>query len=131
MHACRNLFEDMMEARSLDFRLDPTLSRHCEHDIKTRCKYDLDRKQSIYVPDAGVLMCLQNSRDVLEPACHTAVAKTIERGSEDMRFAIGLSQDCKQDREKLCSQVPKVLHTSYMAVNSAFRPAKHSWAAAC
>jgi Golgi apparatus protein 1 len=111
--ACRTEFEAMMEARALDFRLDPALRAACDADIVATCGYALDEKDTVPDDDPIVTACLQDHRDELTSAdCRAAVRAVIARASADARFDVGsedadpLADACAGDRARHCADVP-------------------------
>lgn len=59
---CRTELEDMMEARSADFRLDPQLKKHCTKDIESLCYTAYEEVRELPDDDAQVITCLQDFR---------------------------------------------------------------------
>jgi hypothetical protein len=104
--ACRDEIENIMEARSQDYRLDPTLRKDCQVEIAEKCSFE-DKSLTELKSEAGyVVTCLQRLVGEIEnPACRAAVARTLSRGSDDIRFAAVMAKACKTDREKFCKSV--------------------------
>ena len=102
----------MMEARALDFRLDPVLRAACDADIVATCGYALDEKDTVPDDDPTVTACLQDHRDHLtSDACRAAVRTVTADGADDARFDVGsadadpLADACADDRARLCAGV--------------------------
>ena len=105
----RSLLEDMMEARSKDYRLDPALRTDCEQEIKQICDYEASAMRDVQSDEARVVECLQDIADDIEnPSCKAAVARTFSRGSENIRFAVVMAKACRKDRQKFCKDIPPV-----------------------
>jgi hypothetical protein len=46
--------------------------------------------------------------ELAKPECQKAVKATMERASEDIRFASKVADECYEDRQTLCKNVPPV-----------------------
>mmetsp|Transcript_2773 Transcript_2773/g.6900 ORF Transcript_2773/g.6900 Transcript_2773/m.6900 type:complete len:501 (-) Transcript_2773:276-1778(-) len=103
---CKIHFEEMMERRAEDFRLDVHLRELCRQDIDEICGYEKDSLDSIAGYDARVIQCLQDYKEDLQvPACQKQVKKLTERAAEDIRFDKPLADACFEDRTRLCEGV--------------------------
>jgi len=110
---CKARFEDMMAARSRDFRLDAALRAACAADADAVCGYALDEKTGLFDDDPLLVACLQDhAADLPTPACEAAVRTVMARAASDIRFDVGsedadpLADACAADRAKLCGAVP-------------------------
>jgi len=103
---CKTEVENMMERRSVDFRLDPQLRELCRDDIEEVCGYEKESLDSIAGYDARVINCLMDYRDeIMNPDCKGRTEHLIALGSEDIRFNVPLADACFEDRTKLCEHV--------------------------
>jgi Golgi apparatus protein 1 len=103
---CKARFEEMMERRAEDFRLDVHLRELCRQDIDEICGYEKDSLDSIAGYDARVIQCLQDYKEDLQvPACKKQVKKLTMRAAEDIRFDEPLADACYEDRSRLCEGV--------------------------
>jgi Cysteine rich repeat len=103
---CRDEIEKMMEDRSQDYRLDPALRKDCQKEIETMCGFQATSLTALKSEESYVVECLQDFVSEIEnPACEAAVARTISRGSDDIRFAVVIAKACKEDRDKFCKTV--------------------------
>ena len=106
---CKEEFENMMEARAADFRLDSTLREVCARDIEDVCGYEKDSLDSVEGFDARVIQCLQDYRDELQDeACKSQVHMLTKRASQDIRMDEPLADACYEDRARLCDGVQPV-----------------------
>jgi len=100
---CREQIEEVMQRRSLDFRLNPKLATACDADIRDTCGVELGRMDYVHGVDGKVLNCLQDHREELKaPECTEEVHKNMERRSEDVRFNYPLAHACREDRARVC-----------------------------
>ena len=100
-----------MEARAQDYRLDPALWKDCSQEIEDLCDFAAKSLTDVQSEEAYVVGCLQDfasSSDIKNPSCKAAVARTISRGSENIRFAVVMAKACKNDRDKFCKDIPPV-----------------------
>lgn len=97
-----------MEARSQDYRLDPALRKDCQNEIKEKCGYQAKAMTDLQSENSQIVECLQDFSDEFEDPCQAAVARTISRGSDDIRFAVVMAKACKEDRDQYCKSIPPV-----------------------
>mmetsp|Transcript_65397 Transcript_65397/g.206659 ORF Transcript_65397/g.206659 Transcript_65397/m.206659 type:complete len:905 (-) Transcript_65397:279-2993(-) len=104
---CKTHFEEMMERRAGDFRLDTAVRSACEDDIVNMCGVEADSLGEVSDMDGRVLACLQDYRDeIVAPECQAATKKVTERASQDIRFDEPLADKCYDDRLRLCEGIP-------------------------
>lgn len=78
---CKSEMENMIERRSMDFRLDANLRELCAEDIEEICGYEKESLDSIAGFDGRVSNCLMDYRDeILRPECQTYVHKVFLGG---------------------------------------------------
>eukprot|EP00899_Mesostigma_viride_P022799 jgi/Mesvir1/3703/Mv14989-RA.1 len=103
---CKELFEAMMERRSMDFRLDAPLRTACAKDIQEVCGYEKDSLDSVAGYDGRVIECLQDYKDELvTPECKERVHRLTVRAAQDIRFDEPLADACYEDRTRLCENI--------------------------
>lgn len=109
---CRQMLENAMSERSMDFRLEPNMKEACKEDIENTCGVELDQlnrsiKEKAKVEDDGLVSgCLQDYRlELQNPECALAVKVTMVRAAEDERFDVSVSISCAEDRRNFCQNV--------------------------
>eukprot|EP00898_Chlorokybus_atmophyticus_P007954 jgi/Chlat1/815/Chrsp104S01269 len=104
---CKTVFEEMMERRAADFRLDPELTKMCAKDIEQVCGYEKDSLDAVAGFDGRVVECLQDYKaELITPECKEQVHKLTERAAQDVRFDEPLADACYKDRTSLCGDIP-------------------------
>lgn len=103
---CRDELDNMIARRVRDFRLDSRLQKVCEKDILNMCAW-FEHLDSMDDDDAGVVRCLQDYvREISNPACKKRVRRYKRLAAQDIRFNVPLADNCFEDRQKYCSNVP-------------------------
>eukprot|EP00958_Prasinococcus_capsulatus_P008020 scaffold751_cov395-Prasinococcus_capsulatus_cf.AAC.27 len=104
---CKQKFEDMMERRATDFRLDAKLTKLCATDIEEVCGYEKDSLDTIAGYDGRVIECLQDYKEELTGAlCKRRVHRLTMRAAQDIRMDEPLWDACFEDRAQLCPDIP-------------------------
>lgn len=129
---CRKVLEQMIADRAKDFRLDTHLREACTEDIGMTCAFQQEATHFTSNDDGKVIHCLQDLRHELrDNECRAAVERTIERTSDDYRFAAFLASRCRDDREKLCKNVAPVRLLMPGTTTRHFRSTLQHHCAAC
>eukprot|EP01025_Chloroclados_australasicus_P015793 TRINITY_DN17633_c0_g1_i1.p1 TRINITY_DN17633_c0_g1~~TRINITY_DN17633_c0_g1_i1.p1 ORF type:complete len:858 (-),score=130.26 TRINITY_DN17633_c0_g1_i1:623-3196(-) len=101
---CGDELVKVMQKRMSNFMLDPQLQKVCERDIFETCGFELD---GIDTGDSHVTACLEDFREeLIDDGCKQYVHKLMKQQFSDIRLDIPLADACREDRDKLCGNIP-------------------------
>ncbi|CAF4116740.1 unnamed protein product, partial [Rotaria magnacalcarata] len=104
--SCRYFINQMQAVVFNDWRLTEYFSDACSADIsKLECGRLDDENESIPHEQGAVVSCLSQKYGQLTTTCRKEIFRLAEMQSDDYHLDRALYYACREDRERLCSQV--------------------------
>ncbi|CAF1472781.1 unnamed protein product [Adineta ricciae] len=105
--SCRYFINQMQAVVFNDWRLSEYFADACFSDIKKlECGRLDDDNQAIPHEQGAVIACLSQNYGQLKGGCRKEIFRLAEMQSNDYHLDRALFTACRDDRERLCSQVP-------------------------